>query len=101
MQIKITTTLDISPENLGLIPLIIASLSYDSWSAEQLSLDEGADVTPNTFIRYWLAKDARQRLTNIIAPQVDSYFGGVMKAKAEAVKGQLATAIKSVVEITD
>lgn len=101
MQIKITTTLNVSEENLGLIPLIIASLSYDSWSAEQLSQDEEADVTPNTFIKYWLAKDYTQRLTNIIVPQVDAYFGGVMKAQAEVVKGQLSTAINCVVDITE
>lgn len=101
MQITITTTLNITEENLGLIPLIIASLEYPSWSAEQLSLDENADVTPNTFIKYWLAKDFTQRLTNIIEPQLDKYFGVVMQAQAGVVKQQLSTAITSVVEITE
>jgi len=121
MQIKTTTTIDISPENEGLISVVISQLGYNAWvggvinkakneaieglSTEELQdfvFDESAlDVTPEAFLKSFLSKDSTYRMTNLIAPAIDSYFGIAGKATAETVKGLLDTAIQSTVTITE
>lgn len=127
MQIITTTTLNVSEENLALIPLVVESIGYQSWKEweiagakkiaktawEAIEVEEGEEKEPfvfdeetvdtsvNTFIKYFLQKDAIQRLTNIITPSVEKYFGGVMKTQADSVKAELSEAITSVTTITE
>lgn len=109
MIITTTTTLNISEANSGLIPLVVESIGYKEWEANVIAqaqqdenyVPEDTQVLMNTFIKEFLAKDATQRLANLIAPQVDRYFGVVMQAQASVVKDDLSTAITSVVEITN
>lgn len=98
MQITITTTLDISEENLGLIPLITAGLGYSVWTTVQ---DAGADTSQEAFIKDYLTKDFKERINSLILPTVESHFGGVMKTQSDAIQEQLLTAVSANVEITN
>jgi hypothetical protein len=114
MQIKITTTLDISEENKPLIPLVSNDIGYEQWrlttindAREKARTDnvefnaDDLDVSSNTFIKYFLSLDHKQRLKNIISPVVDKYFGIVMQTQASEVRNQLNEAITTEVLIID
>jgi hypothetical protein len=101
MIITITTTLQISEQNTGLIPFISSTIGYEDWKKKALAEDENADVLYNTFMKYFLEIDYSYRLKHLIAPAVDNYFGVVMKDQADIVKTELDSAIDTVVEITE
>jgi hypothetical protein len=114
MQIKITTTLDISEENKPLIPLVSNDIGYEQWrlttindAREKARTDnvefnaDDLDVSSYAFIKAFLSLDYTQRLKNIISPVVDKYFGIVMQTQAAEVRNQLNEAITTEVLIID
>lgn len=116
MQIKITTTFNISEANKSLIPLVCTDIGYEEWKKNtiQQALEEAHTENPefleedlvidtdrNTFMKFFLSNDASSSLKNKITPSVERYFGGVMQNKATAVKHQLDEAITTVVEIIE
>jgi len=114
MQIKITTTLNISEENKPLIPLVSNDIGYEQWrlttindAREKARTDnvefnaDILDVSSNAFIKAFLSLDYTQRLKNIITPVVNKYYGIVMQTQANAVKNQLDAALTTQVEIIE
>ena len=140
MIITKTTTINISPENVGLIPVVVNNLNYQEWKGVRINkaseeayrqwvidntppvvepvegeepptppepLDTSlfefdlstVDTSEITFIKEYLAKEDYKAMVNLIAPAIDKYFGVVMKAKGEAVKGLLAQSITSEVTV--
>lgn len=126
MQIKITTTLDISEENKGLLPIVLADIGYNEWKEnkikdakkeahdayiltidinvpfEEPEFDETTvNTSTDTFIKEYLSNNSKNSLKELIAASVNKYFGGVMKNNAQAVNSALETAIASIVTITE
>lgn len=116
MQVKITTTFNISESNKPLIPVVANTVGYDGWVAQTkqaaltlarqenpdfLEEDLVVDTTHETFMMQFLAMDYSLRLKNLVSPCIDAYFGIVMQDTAVQVKEQLDEAISTVVEITE
>ncbi len=87
MQIKITKTIDISPENVGLLPVVASYYGNES------------EVNP--FVIDFLTKVETESTQNLIRPPVIQYFGKVMETQAQQVSQQLDGAITVTVEIID
>jgi hypothetical protein len=85
MQIKITKTIDISPENVGLLPVVA---SY-----------YGNEGEVNDFVVDFLTKVETEGTQNLIRPPVTQYFGKVMEETAIAVSHQIDNSVTVTVEI--
>lgn len=117
MQIKTITTLDISPENVGLIPVVADSLNYKGWkqdiinnalmelrkdNPEATEEDVTDDYSVNTFIKEFLSKDYTLRIVNLVSPVINRYFGLNEVEQAQALKDELANgAVVTEVTITE
>ncbi len=87
MQIKITKTIDISPENVGLLPVVASYYGNEGEIPE--------------FVVNFLTKVETESTQNLIRPPVIQYFGKVMETQAQQVSQQLDGAITVTVEIID
>ena len=82
MKITITTTLEISEENLPLIGVVIA----DNWGSPETESQEEAIIR--------ITEDSHRRaIISLIAPSVQSYFGKVMGQIAQEKLTQLESAV--------
>lgn len=87
MRITIIKTIDVSEENLPLLPVVAGSIGYD-----------GGDLFE--FITDFLKTNDKNNLKLIVEPPVTQSFGGVLKEKAAQVAEELDNAIKVEVVIT-
>lgn len=87
MQIKITKTIDIAPENEGLLPVVA---NY-----------YGNEGEVNPFVIDFITKVETESTQNLIRPPVIQYFGKVMETQAQQVSQQIDEAVSVTVEIID